>query len=69
MSTFDYRRRLTRADLVQAIGVGVGVGVAAAYVAQLLIRRTPLNPGVAATADESLQRPGRSGTQIRVVRR
>jgi hypothetical protein len=38
-----YRRRaLTPRDVVSAIGAGIAVGLAAAYLAQIMLRRTPL---------------------------
>jgi hypothetical protein len=38
-----YRRRaLTAGDVLPAIATGIAVGFAAAYIAQLMLRRTPL---------------------------
>ena len=62
MTTYHYRRELTRRELLPAIGAGVAAGVAVgasvAYLAQIWLRRTPLRrpPGAAA------------GPEIRVVR-
>ena len=41
-SNYYYRRRLSRWDLLPAIGIGIGAGLAAFYVARLLLQRTPL---------------------------
>jgi hypothetical protein len=38
-----YRRRaLTSRDVLSAVGAGIAVGFAAAYIAQIMLRRTPL---------------------------
>lgn len=44
MATFDYRRELTRREILPAIGAGVGAGLAVAYLAQLWLRREPISP-------------------------
>jgi hypothetical protein len=36
------RRRMTSRDVATAIGAGIAVGFAAAYLAQIMLRRTPL---------------------------
>jgi len=41
---YYYRRQLSAADLVPAIGVGIAAGLAGFYLVQLLIQRTPLVP-------------------------
>lgn len=41
---YVYRRRLTRMELVPAIGAAIVTGIAAYYVAKLFIERTPLLP-------------------------
>ena len=41
---YYYRRHLSAADLVPAIGVGIAAGLAGFYLVQLLIQRTPLIP-------------------------
>lgn len=41
---YYYRRHLSAADLVPAIGVGIAAGLAGFYLVQLLIQRTPLVP-------------------------
>lgn len=57
MATFDYRRELTRRELLPAIGAGVAVGAVAAYVAQLLLRREPLRGGPGPYAGDRLPAP------------
>jgi hypothetical protein len=39
---YYYRRHLSAADLMPAIGVGIAAGLAGFYLVQLLIQRTPL---------------------------
>jgi hypothetical protein len=41
---YYYRRHLSAADLMPAIGVGIAAGLAGFYLVQLLIQRTPLVP-------------------------
>ena len=41
---YVYRRPLSAAELLPAIGVGVAAGLAAFYVARLFLERTPLLP-------------------------
>jgi hypothetical protein len=41
---YYYRRHLSAADLIPAIGVGIAAGLAGFYLVQLLIQRTPLVP-------------------------
>lgn len=52
MPTFDYRRRLTLAEQLPAVGAGVGaalaVGVSVFYLARLMLQRTPLRDTPAA---------------------
>lgn len=45
MTSYVYRRKLTSKELLPALGVGVGLGAAAAYLAQILLRRAPLASG------------------------
>ena len=42
MATYDYRRELSREETLAAIGAGAVVGVAAAYLARLVLQRTPV---------------------------
>ena len=42
MTTYYYRRNPGARELGPAIGAGIAAGVAAAYLVQLLLRRTPL---------------------------
>jgi hypothetical protein len=46
--SYYYQRKLTRADLMQALGIGVVAGAAVAavvaYVARIFIQRTPVRP-------------------------
>jgi hypothetical protein len=52
-----YRRRaLTVRDVVPAIATGIAVGFAAAYIAQIMLRRTPL-----ATAHPPVRARNRGG--------
>lgn len=44
MPTFDYRRELTKRELLPALGVGLAAGAAVAYVTQILLRREPIAP-------------------------
>lgn len=69
MATFDYRRGLERADLGQAIAAGVAVGAVAGYVAQIVLRRTPLKPGAGSLGTNEFLPPSGPPTEIRVVRR
>lgn len=52
MPTFDYRRKLSLAEQLPAVGAGVGAGVAVGatvfYLARLLLQRTPLRATPAA---------------------
>ena len=57
---YTYRRHLSAADLMPAIGVGVAVGLGAFYLVQLLIQRTPLVPSEA-LAREPLPPEPKSG--------
>jgi hypothetical protein len=41
---YYYRRQLSAAQLMPAIGVGIAAGLAGFYLVQLLIQRTPLVP-------------------------
>lgn len=41
---YYYRRHLSAANLLPAIGVGVAAGLTVFYLVQLLIQRTPLVP-------------------------
>ena len=41
---YYYRRRLSAAELMPAVGVGIAAGLAGFYLVQLLIQRTPLVP-------------------------
>lgn len=45
MATFDYRGEMAPSNVLPAIGAGVAAGIAVAYVANLMLRRTPLPPG------------------------
>jgi hypothetical protein len=54
-SGYYYRRPLTLAELLPAVGIGIGAGIFAYYVTRLLIQRTPLtvdNPRKRLTALE-----------------
>ena len=42
--TYYFRRRLTLAEQLPAVGAGVAVGAAAFYIARLLLQRVPLRP-------------------------
>jgi hypothetical protein len=41
---YSYRRTLSAAELLPAIGVGVAAGALAFYVARMFLQRTPLSP-------------------------
>jgi hypothetical protein len=41
---YVYRRRLSKRELLPAIGAGVATGLAAFYIAKLFLERTPLLP-------------------------
>jgi hypothetical protein len=41
---YYYRRQLSAAQLMPAIGVGIAAGLVGFYLVQLLIQRTPLVP-------------------------
>jgi hypothetical protein len=43
-SSYYYRRRLSLAEHLPAVGVAIGAGLAAFYVARLFLERTPLEP-------------------------
>lgn len=49
MTRYAYRRRLTKRELVPALGAGAGVGLAVgavvAYLTQIVLRRAPLDGG------------------------
>jgi hypothetical protein len=57
---YYYRRHLSAAELMPAIGVGIAAGVAGFYLVQLLIQRTPLVPPKAPAHEPELPEP-RSG--------
>jgi hypothetical protein len=67
MATYDYRRRLSRADELKAagaaLGAAAGVAVVAWYLARILLQRTPVLPA----ADEPEGPPPRrvSGAMLR----
>lgn len=46
MTSYSYRRELTREEMVPALAAGAGLGlavaVATAYLTQMFLRRTPL---------------------------
>jgi hypothetical protein len=42
--TYFFRRRLTLAEQMPAVGAGFAVGAAAFYIARLLLQRVPLRP-------------------------
>ena len=44
--SYYYRRPLSLAELLPAVGVGAAVGLAAFYVARILLERTALLPQV-----------------------
>lgn len=46
MTSYAYRRRLSGRELLPVLAFGAGIGAAAAYVAQILARRTPLKASV-----------------------
>jgi hypothetical protein len=54
--SYYYRRQLSAAELLPAVGVGIGAGVAAFYLAKLMLQRTPLD---AAPPREAALQPGR----------
>ena len=45
MSTYTYRRDLKREDWIKVAGAGAAAAVAVAYLARILLQRTPLRPG------------------------
>lgn len=48
MPTMDYRRELSRKEQLATMGAGVAAAFAGAYLARILMQRTPL-PGTAPT--------------------
>jgi hypothetical protein len=52
---YYFRRPLSLAEHLPAIGAGLAVGAAAFYVARLLLQRTPLRP------DDRIAQLGRRG--------
>lgn len=42
--TYFYRRSLSPAEHIPALGAGLVIGAAAFYLARLLLQRTPLRP-------------------------
>ena len=64
MTTFLYRDRLTRAELLPALGAGVGAGVAVAvtvtYLTQLMLRRRELEsaPSAPRAAERRVEERG-----------
>ena len=52
---YYYRRRLTIAEQLPAVGAALLVGTAAFYLARLLLQRTPLEP------DDRIAQVGRGG--------
>ena len=73
MATFDYRRRLTRKELLPAIGAGVGAGIAAGlvvgYLTRIYLQRTPLDPSGGSLGTGEFLPPSGPPTEIRVVRK
>lgn len=60
MATYDYRRKVTRENLLPAIGAGVGagvaVGLAAGYIVNQLLRREKM-PAAPESAPLPARRP------------
>ena len=41
---YVYRRQLSGAELLPAVGVAIGVGALAFYLARIVLQRTPMRP-------------------------
>ena len=68
MATFHYRRRLTAAEqlpaLGAALGAAVGAGAVVFYLARLMLQRTPLSPPDASGDQPAVAGP-RAGRPLR----
>jgi hypothetical protein len=45
MTTYHYRDKLTRRELLPALGAGAAVGIAVAYLTQIVLRKRTMQSG------------------------
>lgn len=60
MTSYAYRRRLSGRELLPVLAFGAGIGAAAAYVAQILVRRTPLDASASSASGGARSDVGRA---------
>jgi hypothetical protein len=61
MTTYHYRDKLTRRELLPALGAGAAVGAAVAYLVQIVLRKRTIRSGAGETPPPEARPVFRSG--------